>query len=145
MLRPLGDIVVDASRWPLLVFNFPRVFTDRDLDDVCRDCDRLLERGEPCLAVRDLRLLSEMPTATQRRTFAAWQESRREIYARRVVGLVNVSRSAIVRGMVKATHWITHPPSPEVMVPTMDEALRWGAARFEDRGLPVPAVLRPTP
>ncbi len=138
----MRGIITRADQFPLVIIEFASSYSDDDLMVGCAENATLLRRGEPFVTIRDLRSLQMVPSSAQRRYFATWEREHRELIQRNCLGIANVSESRILRGVMTAIGWLTPPPTPEVMVPTIESALRWGGELFGAEGLPIPDAFR---
>jgi hypothetical protein len=142
----MGTIVTSTQGWPVVVISFPPAFSDADLEEHLSECERLLRREQQFYCIRDLTRVKHVPTATMRRSAATWEQANRAALGRLLIGVANVSASTLVRGAMTAMRWITPSPFPETTVSTLQEAQRWGEARYIERGLAVPQGLKlPSP
>lgn len=140
----MRGIITHSERFPLVIIEFGATYSHDDLMVGCAENAALLARGEHFVTVRDLRELQMVPSSAQRRYFAAWEREHGEAIAENCLGVANVSESRILRGVMTAIQWITPAPTPEVMVPSMERAVDWGAALFRARGLAIPDAFRRT-
>jgi hypothetical protein len=77
---------VQFDRWPLLVTVVSGRVTDEDVDALCKANMSAFRRGGRFISLVDLIALEVVPTALQRRTYAAWRkEHYEELRAHRAV------------------------------------------------------------
>jgi hypothetical protein len=120
----VARLVVDMSRWPLVVLTHAGQPTDEQLAAHLDEIERtVLARRAPFVQVID-QSRGEMPSPQQRALIAAHQAKMDEFYARYCRGEAYVVAPAI-RGAMVAVFWIAKPPYPYVFVDSLDEALEW--------------------
>ncbi len=123
---------LDDSRWPVLVATLSGEAIDEEMDEYFAWMDRWLETGEPHAVVLDFRA-GGANTAKQRRRIAAWIKQRSGQLAATRAGVVCVTESHVVRGIVTAIRWLIRPPYPWTVTSTMAQANVWVAERLRER------------
>ena len=141
--RQFGTIRVDTSNWPILLMDSGAyVASDAELGGAL-DCVTQVYRacraaGEKCAHITDISRATNIPPATQRRMAGEWVKRNRELMAATCVGGGAVTPSAIIRGIVTAIYWIQTPPTPQVIVATLDEAMGASFKYLEDAKVTLP-------
>jgi hypothetical protein len=113
----------DESQWPLIVCRTIGESTDEDIQAYITAHEAALARGRHVVVI-DASAGKNMGHV-HRRQIADWVRARSAALHERRAGLAFVSRSALVRGMLTATYWLTPPPYPTHIVSTLDEARKW--------------------
>jgi hypothetical protein len=70
---------------------------------------------------------------THRNVVARWNKENAAALTKYRVGLVLVTPSALLRGMITAVYWIFPAPFPYKAVDTLDAAYRWAEANLVKR------------
>jgi hypothetical protein len=143
IVRHFGTIRVDTMNWPILLMDAGAyAATDAELEgaldyvtQVYRAC---LAAGEKCAHITDISRATNIPPATQRRMAGEWVKQNRELMRVACAGGGAVTPSAIIRGIVTAIYWIQTPPTPQVIVATLDEAMVASIKHLEDARVPLP-------
>ncbi len=127
-VRTFGSIRIETTDWPLILMDCG-TFRDKDADlhaslicieELMREC---VKTREKCVQVTDLSKVTSMPSAVQRKIAGDWVKSTIDLQKAVSLGGVNVTPSAIVRGIITAIGWIQKPTTPVLYVATRSEAL----------------------
>jgi hypothetical protein len=114
----------DESAWPVVVACPVGESTDGDVEEYVRRHDALVARGEAHVVVMDSRQ-GKLMRPEHRKRLAAWIASHAAELRKCRMGLAFVSNSALVRGMLTATYWLSPPPYPYRTFSSLDEAMAW--------------------
>lgn len=133
-----STIPLDVSRFPLVVTRFPPTWDDDQIQAYFAAVTRLHEREERFVHLTDLSAAEDMSSAAMRRRAAEFMAKERERSGRLCVAACQVSNSAVIRGAMRAIHWITPPPHKNAVFATFDEAVRWCLDEARAAGLAVP-------
>ncbi len=133
-----GQIETLAGHFPLVVIVWGDDFSFEALEMCMRENEVLLERGARFVTVRDARRVKTLPPALVRRAMAEWEQAHAKLIAERVVGVVNVIDAPVIAAGLRAVHWVSTPPCPEVVVPTLPEGIAWAMQRLRDEGVNIP-------
>jgi hypothetical protein len=126
---------VELGSWPLLLTVVSGKVSDADVEALKRSNEEALARGGRWISLVDITALTEVPTAVQRRTYAAWRKAHFEALRRHVVAVAFVvGDRPILRGGLTALSWLAQHPSPEAYFATREEALAWLHARLDQDG-----------
>jgi hypothetical protein len=124
-------MLVDDSRLPVLVFN---VHEEGTVSDMLAFLHGVLTRREPFVCIADgSKGVRISLGALERKALADFFREQREALKESCLGIVTVSNSAIVRGVITAINWVSPLPVPGAVVGTRAEADRWAAERIADR------------
>lgn len=123
-----GRIVLDRSRYPLVVMRAGQDYTQEDWDALMRGMIQLIVKG-PFGFINDTRG-SKMPNAVQRRAIAQMyidyeRQTRAHLLASGIVG-----NSTFVNGILTALNWLKPPPHPVKVFSSITEAERWVLQHF---------------
>ncbi len=114
----------DDSAWPIVVSRASGESTDEDMAGYLLMGERLLARRQPHVLIVDATAGRSL-NSVHRKMVAEWN-SRYSVALRRYrVGLVLVTPSALLRGMVTAIYWVSPAPFPYQPVATLEEAVAW--------------------
>lgn len=118
-----GGIRVDTREWPIVLTEFPaHPVTDADLAGALGKLEALFQTGERSFQITDLSRISEMAPASQRKYSGDWTIRTFDLQKQWSLGGCLVIKSALVRGLVTAVHWLKEPPQPTATVATLEEA-----------------------
>lgn len=119
----------DESKWPQLVCLASGESSDEDMDTYIATLVRALERKEPHVLIVDARK-GQLLRGTHRKRVAEWNSENAAQLSRYRAGLVLVSPSVMLRGMITAIYWLHPAPFPYKAVSTMEEAAHWAELRI---------------
>lgn len=137
-----GDIITMAEHWPLVVTIFEDGFDVPAIERTMGVHEGLLRRGAKFVTVRDARLVTSVPPPTTCKLMAEWQDRLTPLIRANCVGVVNIMSSPVTRAALRAIHWISPPPVPEDVVPSLPEGLAWALERLESEDVHIPADVR---
>jgi len=119
----IGGIILDASRWPLLLQCSPPILTEESLLKYLGYLNALCaSQAEPFAMVSDLRKSAPL-TVRQRKILADSMDT--SAFSRHCRGMVLVLESPLLRGMVAAIHLIRRPSYAHKVVGTVEEGIAW--------------------
>ena len=119
-------LFVDDTAWPLLVTEVRGVVSDSDVDYLEQQNDRALTRGGQFISLVDVTRLDTVPSAVQRRRYAAWRKRNEDALRERVVAVAFVTGNRpLVRGALTALSWLARHPSPERAFEDRTDATAW--------------------
>lgn len=123
----------DDSQWPIVVNRAWGESTDENMQQYFRMLEAMLARRERHVIIVDAREAKSLKSV-HRKQLAEWTRAHQGLLRRYRAGLVLVTPSAIVRGMITATYWLSPAPFPYEAVSTMQEAWTWARRQLEERG-----------
>ena len=113
----------DESRWPIVISRSIGESQDADIAAYIAAHEAAIRRG-PHVVILDARHGVNM-SGKHRKQAADWiREAGPRLTAARL-GLAFVSDSAMVRGLLTATYWLTTPGYPHEVFKTMEDAEAW--------------------
>jgi hypothetical protein len=117
---------VHFDQWPMLVTVVSGKLTDADVNVLTQANESALRRGGPFVSMADVTLMTAVPTALQRKTYATWRKEHFDLLRRHVVavGFV-VGDRPLLRGGLTALSWVAPHPSPEGYFAEREEAIAW--------------------
>jgi hypothetical protein len=128
--------------FPLVVVEFEDRFTTDDFIQAIVDNEKLLDRKQRFVTIRDGRLVRTMPTPVQRKIGMQWQDEVADRLKLYCAGVVTVTHNAIARNLLTAIRWMSPPPTPEEAMEDMASALDWCDRRLAEHDLGVPGIAR---
>jgi hypothetical protein len=147
IVREFGGLRVETTEWPIIVMVMPEHhFSDQDvqaalvhLEQVMIECrnDR-----EKCVQVTDASRMHALPPASQRKITGEWIKKTVDLQKAVSLGGVNVTPSAIIRGIITAIHWFHKPETPVAFVATRNEAMLQAMVWLEQARVVLPPRLR---
>jgi len=114
----------DDSKWPYLVCLASGESSDADMDTYIQVLADKLARRERHVLIVDARE-GQLLRGTHRKRVAHWNSENAEQLTRYRAGLVLVTPSIMLRGMVTAIYWLHPAPFPYKAVGTMEEGEKW--------------------
>ena len=124
-------LVVDTSRWPLVILTYSGRPTNEQLESHLREVEeKVLSRREHFVQVID-QSRGEMPDAVQRAQIAAHQERMENEYSTYCLGEAYVVTPQS-RGAMVAIFWLAKPPYPYLFADGIAEAITWAKARLKE-------------
>lgn len=127
----MSGIVIDDSRWPLVVMHMPPVMTLGDLDHHFEiRTPRLFARGR-FAAVIDTRAADIFAfTALHRRRVVQHRKRMEDTYKRLLIAEAYVLESVVARGIVTAVQWLAPPCWPQGLFGDVDAATAWARRKL---------------
>ena len=119
-------IEVDETNWPIIVINALGDSSDDDLQRYLRALQRALNRCESHVVMIDARGGKSLK-GTHRKLVADWNKAHEGELREFRKGLVLVTESTVLRGMITAIYWIFPAPFPYHPVADFDEG--WALCR----------------
>lgn len=119
----------DDSAWPVVTLRIRGTLLDEEEDEFIEASVGFAEHGERYVAVIDL-LEAATPSARFIRGQAAAMGKYADVLSRRCVGMAFVIDSAMLRGGLRAIFHFQGPPSPHIVVRTVEDALRWAGSKL---------------
>jgi hypothetical protein len=134
-------IVVDRSRFPLVIQSMFADFGEADVDHMFAEYEELLRRAEPYVIIVDLHPKATIPGAAERQRIARWWLPRRELVNALNVCTVTVMPSELMRGALTAILWLVQPSNPYKVAANMRDGVELAIGVLREAGLPVtPAI-----
>jgi hypothetical protein len=121
-------IVLDRSRYPLVVMHASAGCTQADWDQMMKGMLELIKAG-PFGLINDTRG-SPMPDALQRRSIAALYSTHEADVWRNFLASGIVGDSNVVNGVLTALNWLKPPPHPVKVFRAMEAAEAWVLTHF---------------
>jgi hypothetical protein len=136
-----SKIVVDCSRFPVVIQTMQAGYGVEDLDQMLREYEGLLKGAERYTIIVNFAELPSM-NAAHRKRMAAWWLPRRELVRQKNILSVIVVESTIVRGMLTALYWLVQPPNPQKVAGTFAEAVKLCVEALERENIPINAAVK---
>jgi hypothetical protein len=137
MIGHMGEIVTETSAWPLVVVRMSDQTAPIRDDEYVRFFEEqraLFRRDGKFATVVDVRM--GMPaSAVQRRMMTDWLRESDAAMRQWAVGLGVVTRSAVIRGGLRAVLWIKEPAVPTKIVASVFEGIAYCIERLEANGV----------
>lgn len=123
--HPQTGIVVDKSRFPVVLVWFGKSYTDAEwagsLDEI-----GVLANGDASFVVINVaRPDMDTPTASQRKVVAEWNNAYVASGRRTIIGWGNIIESNALRGVLTAIAWLTSFPYEYKIFAKLDQGLAW--------------------
>jgi len=127
-----GKVVIDASRWPVVLITQVAVqLTDDERLSSLSETDQVLEgRSGRYAVVLDNRLAGPL-SATQRGLLADYGKRTAERVRARCVGTAMIVSTEVMRMMVTAIQWQTGKHSEVMVFDELNHALLWARERLD--------------
>jgi len=122
-------VELDDSAWPIVTLRIRGALSGDEEDNFIEVSVGLPERGERYVAVIDL-LEARTPSGRFVRRQAAVMGKHEEVLSTHCAGMAFVIDSAMLRGGLRAIFHFQGPPSPHVVVRTVEEAHRWAESKL---------------
>jgi len=113
----------DESQWPIVISRSIGESQDSDISAYIASHEASVRRGKH-VVVLDASKGQAMNTK-HRKQVADWIQANARRLEQARLGLALVSSSAVVRGIVTATYWLSPPPYRYQAFKTMDDAKEW--------------------
>jgi hypothetical protein len=147
VVREFGGLRIETTDWPIILMVMPEHrFSDQDvqaalvhLEQVMIECRHDHER---CVQVTDASRMHALPPASQRKITGEWLKKTVDLQKAVSLGGVNVTPSAIIRGIITAIHWFQKPETPVAFVATRNEAMLQAIQWLEQARVVLPPRLR---
>jgi hypothetical protein len=121
----------DDSQWPITILT---AIDEASSDEVIRYLeiqDKVLERKQPHVLIWDARQ-AKMLEPMQRKRLSTWILENKVALGEYRIGFAFVSSSLVIRGFLKAVHWVTAPPFPTKLFKELEDALTWAKKILAD-------------
>lgn len=118
--------------WPILLCEAVGESTDEDIEAYLRLLEEVLRRRERHVLIVDATRGKAMK-GTHRQRIAAWNKRNAEALRLYRAGLVLVTDSAMLRGIVTAIYWISAPPFPYLAMSSIERARFWAHEQLEQQ------------
>lgn len=122
----MATIIIDSSRWPLLLVRLPPTATDEEVQAYLDQLRTFRERREPYAVIVEASA-SQGFSARQRKMQADYIESGIQTSRIYLKAFAFVARSALQRGMMTAILWMKPPEWPNRIFSTTGEAIAWAS------------------
>jgi hypothetical protein len=138
-----GNLRFDDKYLPIVTVIFDRDgCSDGDIESMIAGFEGLMARQAKYSVVFDGGGLRAIPNARQRKRVTEWEREHAQLIRRLNVGTALVADSALVRGAVTATRWLSKPVAPETVFANLGDAGTWCLARLEMARIPIPSTTR---
>jgi hypothetical protein len=131
-------VVIDTSRFPLIVERFHRGVTDQDVDYMIRQFELLFHGGRRYALLVYCDPDAVVMSAAQRKRVSQWYRDCAEQVKRINVATAVVLESQLVRGAMTALNWLVEPVVQQKNVPNVREGLIYCIGALEAAKLAVP-------
>jgi hypothetical protein len=124
------SIVLDVSRFPIVVTTLPPYLFDETVDEYLRQfVVEVLARRSPFVSIVDAVNLKELPSATIRKSMAEWQLKNIDADPYRL-GLGIVTERRLVRGFMAVLELVYPSKSVATYHASLEVALAWAKERL---------------
>jgi hypothetical protein len=137
----MAAITVDESHWPLLMMKFDGDQTDAELEQHIRHIDAIYARKELFATITWMKKYARDKQKVER--MGRWLKECEEVTRRYNVGSGLLSHSFGFRFVLSAVMLIRPIRIPYKVCSSFDEALTFVRAQAHQRGLLLPATVRP--
>jgi hypothetical protein len=138
-----GNLRFDDQCLPIVTVVFDRSgCSDDDVENMITGFEKLLTQNISYSVLFDGGGLRAIPNAHQRRRITDWERKRAPLIRRLNVGTALVADSALVRGAITATRWLSTPIAPEAVFGDLGEAGAWCLAQLDTARVAVPPSTR---
>jgi len=120
----------DERDWPILLCKAVGESTDEDIAEYLRWLEQLLARKKRHVLIVDASAGKSMK-GTHRQQIAQWNKNNATELRKYRAGLVLVTDSAMLRGVLTAIYWISAPPFPYHVADTTVRARIWAREQLE--------------
>jgi len=137
-LAPQDDtLVVEKSRWPLLVLFMPPVVTADTMRALVAATEGAYERNVRFGVIIDTSRVVKFPTAPAREILSNWvaDQRRAERERRLTVATAVILTSGPLRALTAAINLVRRSPAPQHWTGTFAEADDWMTRRLTDEGI----------
>jgi hypothetical protein len=131
-------IIVDSSRFPLVVQRFRRDVSAEDVEAMIRQFELLFHGGRRYALLVYSDQNAVVMSATLRKRVSAWYRECTEQVRRINVATAVVLESPLVRGVMTAFNWLVEPVAQQRNVATVREGLLYCINALEQANLHVP-------
>jgi hypothetical protein len=131
-------IIVDTSRFPLIVERFRKGVTDHDVDSMIRQFELLFHGGRRYALLVYCDPDAVVMSAAQRKRVSQWYRDCTEQVQRINVATAVVLESPLVRGAMTALNWLVEPVVQQKNVPNVREGLMYCIGALEAAKLTIP-------
>jgi hypothetical protein len=131
-------IIVDTSRFPLVVQRFRKDVCAEDVESMIRQFELLFHGGRRYALLVYSDQNAVVMNATLRKRVSSWYKECTEQVRRINVATAVVLESPLVRGAMTAFNWLVEPVVQQRNVATVREGLLYCIAAMEEAKLPVP-------
>ena len=131
-----------AALFPIIAIEVHNPTID-DVDEAFNAIARVLEKQQgPYIAFADLAGLTAMPDAKIRQRVAERRAVHHEKYGARILAVVNLVDSSIIRGTLTAINWLKPVQAKHHYVATRKDGIRTCMQCLETGGIAVPERVR---
>lgn len=125
--RVSGEVLVVTTCWPLVLCALPPVMNGAAIDDMNTKMAALFARRETFALATDARLVTGLPSATERRALAEFLNRPEQIQnlRRYSAGAATILASPLARGALQAIHWLWTPPNPQHVAADLSDAIEF--------------------
>lgn len=131
---PEKGIVVDKSRFPIVLVLFGRSYSDDEWAGSLTEVDELSRRGPKFVVLNVTRADMETPTARHRKAIADWNAVYVASGRTTILGWGTVIESHALRGVLTALTWVTKFPYAMTALPSLDKGIEWANQLLKDAG-----------
>jgi len=128
-------IEVAEAHAPLIYVRVHGTVRDSDVAEAAAVFDRIFLRGEKFTSLADIRDLTGIPGAAERKAIADWMRRIEPEMKRHCVGAGNLMKSSVVRGAMTAIYWLFEPPVPQHYPATLEDGIDWCVQRLAAAGV----------
>ena len=114
-------IEIGESSWPVVYIQAIGAGTDEDIDAYIEVLQRSLDRKERHAVIVDASRGKTM-ASRHRRRLAEWNRKNANMLTAYRAGLILVTTSPFVRGIIRTVYWLARPPFPYLISESLDSA-----------------------
>lgn len=133
-MHPHNIITFDDSLWPLLVVRMSGTPTHSQFEEYLAARGSFLERGEKHVLVYDAARFNVLSNE-QRQRQVEWLKEREAVRRDLTLGSALIITSPLVRLTLNIVRYFNPTTTPYFVASSMDEAVKWAAARLDEAGL----------
>ena len=124
---------IDDSLWPFVLIELRGKATDEEYAEYLQVSTLHLESHGPRLIVLDM-MQARFNSTVQIHQQADWMRTHEAALREKTLGCGFSVASAFIRLGMSVIYYLSPPPSPYLIAPTLEQAIVWGAQRLEDLG-----------
>ncbi len=135
----MSAFVFSLDQWPLVHQIIDGKQTDEDIDEFIRVWGEIMDRGDACATLTEVRQYSANPGHVKR--LAEWAIQERERIGEQCIGNAFLVKTGTFRFVLSSFFLVTPMPYPFTVVQERDEAILWLRAEALKTGLKLPPDL----
>jgi hypothetical protein len=133
---------LSTQHYPILYLKIGAKYDETDFRALERDMAPIYARRAKFVMIVKTEPNSYLPDARTRKIVVEWWKSMEELQKAWNAGTAIVVASAPIRGALTALSWLFTPPTPQIFVRNLDEAVDWAEAQLREAGIAPPPTVR---